>query len=132
MFFPKRIVTEKTLSKLLNGASNTLPVGGRKVTTKCTTDLDPELMEDNKREGADNIRMVLNLSEATFDIVAVEDNVLGRIGDAEVPNTTVDTGENVSITALQLRSVRSASHVIHRDCLWSWAQLCIEDLTWRF
>ncbi len=93
-------------------------------------------MEDNKREGADNIRMVLNLSEAAFDIIAMEDNVIVRIGDAEVPNTTVDTGENVSITSLQLRSIRSAgaSHVIviHRDCLWSWAQLCIEDLTWRF
>jgi nitrogen-specific signal transduction histidine kinase len=90
------------------------------------------MVEKNEGEGADDVRMVLNLSKATFHIITMDNDVFMRVANTEIPKFLAQASQHVTISALQFTTKGSACHIIYGLSVFVWAQPSVKYLARRF
>jgi hypothetical protein len=55
---------------------DSFPVGGAEVCAECEAYLEEQVVHQDVREGARHIRVMLDLAEAGFEIIGMDDDVV--------------------------------------------------------
>ena len=86
MFFSERSILEECFRELLDYSAGALPVGRAEIRTERLSALEVEDAVYDVREEPHYVWVVLDLSEAAFDIIGCNDNISGWVSDSEVPD----------------------------------------------
>ncbi len=82
---------------------------------------------DNKGECSHDIGVVLELSEAQFDIVGVNDNIAVGEGDPEIPQVGEKVGHDSAKGAIELHPVLGGCHEVDGKGVFGGPFGCIEN-----
>jgi hypothetical protein len=84
VFVDKRRVKEEAFCQCGLGTLDGLPIRGTEIRAECEANLQEKVVGEDVREGACDVRMVLDLAKARLDVIGVHDNVFVGVGDPEV------------------------------------------------
>mmetsp|Transcript_17880 Transcript_17880/g.26382 ORF Transcript_17880/g.26382 Transcript_17880/m.26382 type:complete len:129 (-) Transcript_17880:120-506(-) len=85
------------------------------------------MVEDNKRERLNDVRVMFQLAKTTLHVIGVKDDIDKRVTNAEIPDALKDLGRNNAIQAFQVTAFVSARHHVNRTSILGWSKPSIED-----
>ena len=86
MLLDKRVVLKERLRKLLSNVAHNLPIGWAEVGTEREATLEKQEISQDVGKSSHDVRVVLQLTETTLDVVGMQHDVTVGVRDAQIPN----------------------------------------------